>query len=363
MAVGGHQFGHIYSGPIGLVLTPFHHGLEANELPESLCTQCNACEEICPVGIPLPRQILEHRRHSHRKTLSKQALLELWSRPSMARAGTALAAPVSRLFPVGPAPLARRSLRSQIRAGGPEEAPPVTIFASCLVDRMTPEAGLALNRILHAAGNRVEFPPGQWCCGLICANAGDFEKAEKLGRRLVQDLAGSSGPIVTPSASCFGAVTLDLEDWGEPPPGLPAIRERMVDSTRFLLGLLESGPELMRPPEGERPRVAYHDSCQTKRQLGLVAEPRRVLELAGYEVVDLVEVANCCGFGGTFSMDWPEVADRMIQWKLEAVAATGCGVLASDNPGCLMHIRAGAARRGLPLRVAHILELVAERLA
>jgi iron-sulfur cluster protein len=363
MAVGGHQFGHIYSGPIGLVLTPFHHGLEANELPESLCTQCNACEEICPVGIPLPRQILEHRRHSHRKTLSKQALLELWSRPSMARAGTALAAPVSRLFPVGPAPLARRSLRSQIRAGGPEEAPPVTIFASCLVDRMTPEAGLALNRILHAAGNRVEFPPGQWCCGLICANAGDFEKAEKLGRRLVQDLAGSSGPIVTPSASCFGAVTLDLEDWGEPPPGLPAIRERMVDSTRFLLGLLEARPELMRPPEGERPRVAYHDSCQTKRQLGLVAEPRRVLELAGYEVVDLVEVANCCGFGGTFSMDWPEVADRMIQWKLEAVAATGCGVLASDNPGCLMHIRAGAARRGLPLRVAHILELVAERLA
>src|SRR5438132_4398531 len=104
MAVGGHQFGHIYTGPIGLVLTPFHHGLEADELPLSLCTQCNACEEICPVGIPLPRQILEHRRHSHRKTLSKQALLELWSRPQMARAGTALAAPVSRILSMGPAP-------------------------------------------------------------------------------------------------------------------------------------------------------------------------------------------------------------------------------------------------------------------
>ncbi|MDQ6920463.1 MAG: LUD domain-containing protein [Candidatus Dormibacteraeota bacterium] len=363
MAVGGHQFGHIYSGPIGLVLTPFHHGLEADELPQSLCTQCNACEEICPVGIPLPRQILEHRRHSHRKPLAKQALLELWSRPSVARAGTALAAPVSRLFPLGPAPLASRSLRSQLRANGPPEAAPVTIFASCLVDRMTPEAGLALNRILRAAGHRVEFPAGQWCCGLICANAGDFEKAEKLGRRLVQDLAGSSGPIVTPSASCFGAVTLDLEGWGEPPPGLPAIRERMVDSTRFLVGLLESRPELVRAPEGDRPRVAYHDSCQSKRQLGLVSEPRRVLELAGYEVVNLVEVANCCGFGGTFSMEWPEVADRMVEWKLAAVAATGCSVVASDNPGCLMHIRSGAARRGLPLRVAHILELVAERLA
>jgi L-lactate dehydrogenase complex protein LldF len=362
MAVGGHQFGHIYSGPIGLVVTPFHHGLEADELPLSLCTQCNACEEICPVGIPLPRQILEHRRHGHRKTLSKRALLELWSRPPLARAGSRLAAPVSRLFPVGPAPLAARPFRTLVETGGDVGAPPATIFASCLVDRVTPEAGVALNRILRAAGHEVQFPPGQWCCGLICANAGDFEKAAKLGRRLVGDLAASSGPIVTPSASCFGAVTLDLAEWGEGDPRLKQVSERLADSTRFVLRLLESRPELVRPADGERPRIAYHDSCQSKRQLGLVAEPRRVLELAGYEVVELPDIANCCGFGGTFSLEWPEVADRLVQWKLDAVAAAGCDVVASDNPGCLMHIRAGASRRHLPLRIAHVLELVAERI-
>jgi Fe-S oxidoreductase len=135
----------------------------------------------------------------------------------------------------------------------------------------------------------------------------------------------------------------------------------MRDSTRFVLDLLEARPELVRPAAGAR--VAYHDSCQTKRQLGLVAEPRRVLELCGYEVVDLPDVANCCGFGGTFSLDWPEVADRMAQWKLDAVAATGCTVVASDNPGCLMHVGRAARRRRLELRVAHVLELVAERLA
>jgi Fe-S oxidoreductase len=242
-------------------------------------------------------------------------------------------------------------------------APPATIFASCLVDRVTPEAGVALNRILRAVGYQVQYPPGQWCCGLICANAGDFEKAAKLGRGLVRDLAGSSGPIVTPSASCFGAVTLDLPEWGERDPGLSGVSERLVDSTRFVLGLLESRPGLARPAAAERRRVAYHDSCQSKRQLGLVAEPRRVLELAGYEVLELPDIANCCGFGGTFSLEWPEVADRLVQWKLDAVAATGCDVVASDNPGCLMHIRAGATRRQLPLRVAHVLELVAERLA
>jgi L-lactate dehydrogenase complex protein LldF len=362
MAVGGHQFGHIYSGPIGLVLTPFHHGAEAAELPNTLCTQCNACQEICPVDIPLPRQILEHRRRGHRRPLSKRALLQLWSRPGLAGAGMSLAGAVGRLFPVGPVPLAAPPFRSRVETGGGGQ--PVTIFASCLVDRVMPEAGEALNRILLAAGHRVEFPRDQWCCGLICSNAGDFERAAGLFRGLVRALEGSSGPIVTPSASCFGAVTIDSAEWSPDGPAAAAgVRKRLRDSTRFVLDLLASRPELVRPVQGRRRRVAYHDSCQTLRQLGLSAEPRRLLELAGYEVVDLPDIANCCGFGGTFSMEWPEVADRMVEWKLAAVERTGCAVVASDNPGCLMHIRAGARRRGRELRVAHVLELVSERLA
>ena len=83
MAVGGHQFGHIYTGPIGLVVTPFHDGVSAADLPNSLCTQCNACQEICPVDIALPRQILEHRRKG-RKSLRKRALLGVWERPGLA---------------------------------------------------------------------------------------------------------------------------------------------------------------------------------------------------------------------------------------------------------------------------------------
>ena len=110
-------------------------------------------------------------------------------------------------------------------------------------------------------------------------------------------------------------------------------------------------------------KIAYHDSCQSLRQLGLKSEPRRVLELAGYEVVDLPDIANCCGFGGTFSLEWPRVADRLAEWKLDAIAKTGCEVIASDNPGCLMHIAAAARKRHMKLRVAHVLELVAEHLA
>ena len=111
MAVSGHQFGHIYNGPIGLVLTPFHHGLEASDLPNTLCTQCNACQEICPVDIPLPRQILEHRKKG-RKSLRKKAVLGLWKRPELADRILRVGAPFSGLVPGAPR-LARVPYRDQ----------------------------------------------------------------------------------------------------------------------------------------------------------------------------------------------------------------------------------------------------------
>jgi L-lactate dehydrogenase complex protein LldF len=362
MAVGGHQFGHIYNGPIGLVLTPFHHGHKVDDFPNSLCVQCNACQEICPVDIPLPRQILEHRR-SARKPIWKTAMLDLWA-STLVDPALRLAAPFSGLVPGAPAALATKPYRDRVQPTPPGDSlgPTATIFASCLVDRILPGEGEALERILKAAGYRVAFPEDQWCCGLICANAGKFELGAKLSRQLHTALEGSLGPIITPSASCFGAFTMDAAEWGVDTEGREAVASRMRDSTRFVLELLEERPDLV-SRDLPRTRIAYHDSCQSLRQLGLKAEPRRVLELAGYEVVELPDIANCCGFGGTFSIEWPEVASRILDWKLEAVEKTGSAILASDNPGCLMHIGGGASNRGLDLRVAHVLELVAERLA
>jgi L-lactate dehydrogenase complex protein LldF len=356
MAVGGHQFGHIYTGPIGLVVTPFHHGVGEADLPNTLCTQCNACQEICPVDIPLPRQILEHRKVG-RKSLRKKALLGLWKRPELAnrmlRAGT----PFSGLVPGTPR-LTRVPYRDRVKPSH-VDGEPLTIFASCMVDRVQPMAAVALERIATAAGFNVGFPKGQWCCGLIAANAGDFEGGAALHESLARSLVNSKGLIVTPSASCFGAFTLDARDWGADVS--EDLRSRMRDSTRFVLELLTNNPELV-DAKPMSLKIAYHDSCQSLRQLGLKSEPRRLLEAAGYEVVDIPDIANCCGFGGTFSLEWPRVAARLGRWKLDAIAKTGCTVVASDNPGCLMHIEAAARQRRMSLRVAHVLELVAERL-
>jgi L-lactate dehydrogenase complex protein LldF len=357
MAVGGHQFGHIYNGPIGLVLTPFHHGLDQADLPNTLCTQCNACQEICPVDIPLPRQILEHRR-AGRKSLRKRAILGVWKRPELADRLLRAGAPFSGLVPGTPR-LARTPYRDRaLDSSGVGE--PMTLFASCMVDRMLPEAAAALRQIADKAGYKVGFPKAQWCCGLIAANAGDFKGGADLHTQLAQSLGDSNGLIVTPSASCFGAFTIDAPDWGAVADD--GIRSRFRDSTRFALELLTKRPELVEN-DGMSLKVAYHDSCQTLRQLGLKTEPRRLLELAGYEVVDIPDIANCCGFGGTFSLEWPSVAARLAKWKLDAIAKTGCTVVASDNPGCLIHIATAARSRRMNLRVAHVLELVAEHLA
>jgi Fe-S oxidoreductase len=268
------------------------------------------------------------------------------------------AAPFSGLVPGTPR-LAQTPYRDRVRPSE-TDGEPMTIFASCLADRAWPEAATALERIATAAGFRVGFPKEQWCCGLVAANAGDFKTGAQLCNQLSASLRDSKGLVVTPSASCFGAFTIDAPDWGAAPD--ENLRGRMRDSTRFVLQLLKSNPRLVDHNRMSL-KVAYHDSCQSLRQLGLKSEPRQVLELAGYEVVDIPDIANCCGFGGSFSLEWPRVADRLAKWKLDAIAKTGCAVVASDNPGCLMHVAAAARKRGLDLRVAHVLELVAEHLA
>jgi Fe-S oxidoreductase len=110
--------------------------------------------------------------------------------------------------------------------------------------------------------------------------------------------------------------------------------------------------------------VTYHDSCQGLNALGLREEPRRILrDVLGLEIRELAENSLCCGFGGSFSFEYPEVAARLMRRKLDNAQATGAPVIVTDNQGCLMHLRGGCDAGGRPLRVVHLAELVADHLA
>ncbi len=400
-AVSGHVFGHIYTGAIGLVVTPFHHGMDKAIGPNGLCVQCNACETVCPVGIPLPRQILEHRLRGVEEfglPRWKQTMLNLWSDPERLFPLLALAKigqlPFAwggflRGIPAGqgrrlPA-LAAQPLRDRLAnldggaAGinGVVELPParataqpkvISLFATCLVDRLYPQMGEAIVKLLRARGFTVRFAAEQWCCGLVASNAGDRRNAQKMARHTIAALEKAPADyLVSGSASCTVAVTQDyawlLRDDPQWEQRAARLRERMFSLSSFLEKVLRPQPSWFVP--APRLRVTYHDSCQSKNSLGIGPEPRRILvECLGYQLVEMEEPAFCCGFGGTFSLEYPDVSGRILSWKLEHIRATGAQLVVTDNPGCLMQLRGGIAAAGLAphVRVAHLAELMAERL-
>lgn len=401
--VSGHLFGHIYTGPIGLPLTAIHHGLEPVADPQSLCLSCNACELVCPVAIPIPRLILDVRaRVAERLGLPwlKDQVLERWTKPGSgdrwARLAALATAPLAdregylvrtpflngateQRHLIAPA---RKPLRDRLRhlAGraGYERPTPaprfqgsraagltVAFFPGCLTDRVLPEMGEAVVSVLEACGCRVVFPSDQHCCGLVAANMGDRPRARAMARQTIQMLEATDADwIVTNSTSCLVAVVQDYQhlfrtepEWRE-----RATRqaERLIDFTTFLDRIAALGPQRWTQPG---PRVTYHDACQSRNALGIDTAPRRLLtEVLGCELVEMRESSVCCGFGGSFSVDYPQLSAAILSRKLENATQTGAELIVADNPGCLMQIRGGLHARGSALRAVHLAELIAERL-
>ena len=163
--------------------------------------------------------------------------------------------------------------------------------------------------------------------------------------------------VVSTSTSCAGAMLHDYARLTEDDPAL-ALRVRAAaakvrDFTSFVAerGLSD---EMHGRASGT---VTIHDACQSKHGLGLGPETRALLSDAGYTVVEAPPSGECCGFGGSFSFDHPEVAGRMRARKLEAFAATGAEVVCADNPGCLLHLKEGPPVGGAG-RALHLAELL-----
>src|SRR5215218_2774640 len=220
--VGGHAFGYIYTGAIGLVVTSFHHGLEAAAGPQSLCLSCNACETVCPAGIPLPRQILDVRSMVVQEfgiKEPKRTILALYARPKSVdlalKIARRLQRPIvrdARLLRARQVPvmrgqtrwrslplLANRPLRSRFQREKllPAERPVVTngaagyrvaLFPGCMTDNLYPEQGQAIVKSLRGLGVNVLYPEGLHCCGLPALNSGDVRHGSWMARQTIRAL-------------------------------------------------------------------------------------------------------------------------------------------------------------------------------
>jgi L-lactate dehydrogenase complex protein LldE len=229
-------------------------------------------------------------------------------------------------------------------------APRVQLFATCLGDLILPETIADADVLLRHAGFEVEVPKRQICCGQPAFNSGHRKAARRVAGTFVKAFSRSA-PVVLPSGSCATMVAHYL-------PELVGVEP--YDVWELSAFLDRHGVELPKRNEGRT--VAYHDSCHMLRELKIGAQPRRLLEQTGAEVVMLPRPDLCCGFGGTFSVRQPEISVAMADDKLFSASAVGAEAIVTADPGCLMHL-SGRARRTGQLPVVHLATALARGVA
>ncbi len=236
----------------------------------------------------------------------------------------------------------------------------VHLFITCLLDTLYPETGQAVVRVLERAGVQVEFPPGQTCCGQPAFNAGMWAQARPLAMNTIRVFEATRGPIIVPSGSCAAMIRHSyLELFRHDPRWLAraqSLAERTFEFTEFLvdvLGIVDMGARYSGI-------VTYHSSCHLLREMGIDRQPRALLAaVKGLQLVELPATRECCGFGGVFSVEHPELSAAMLERKIENIQSSDAPLVVACDAGCMTNINGGLRRRGLPQRVAHIAEILA----
>jgi len=382
----GALFGDVYTGGIGAVLTAFFTDPQRAGEIQNLCLDCGRCREVCSAGIDLPGLIQELRRRTvagaglprTRKVFFEKVLTDRRLFHTLLRVASRAQKPFVRggrirhlpLFFAGLAqgrvlpPIAASPFRD-LAASLPRPAVArgrVGFFAGCLIDFVYPGIGAAVQKVCTHLGLETVIPLGQTCCGFPAHHAGVPDVAAHLARQNIAAF-GQAGvdTVVTACPTCAEALKVlyprllgEDREWGD---RALALAGKVVDFASFAWAhrgklRLEKEPWI----------CAYHDSCHLKRGLGVSEEPRRLLAAAGASIAEAVGGGTCCGFGGSYALDLPEVSRAVLERRLQALTAAGAPVVALDCPGCLLQIAGGLEDSGSPVTVRHTAQIIAERL-
>jgi L-lactate dehydrogenase complex protein LldE len=238
----------------------------------------------------------------------------------------------------------------------------VALFVTCLTDTYYPRVGEAVVRVLRHFGCQVEFPTEQTCCGQPAFNSGFHQQAAAVARRMLRVFEPYE-TVVTPSASCAAMVRQHFPELLAGDAGQRAEAQRMSARTHEFATFLASelNVDIARHLSFAEP-ITFHYPCHAR---GVYTLEDLVGWLAEAQTVDLrtPEHADlCCGFGGAFAVEYPEISGAMLSDKLEELAATGATLVICNEGGCALNMAGGAHRRGLPLRFKHLAECLAESL-
>jgi L-lactate dehydrogenase complex protein LldE len=238
----------------------------------------------------------------------------------------------------------------------------VQLFITCLVDSFYPQTGEAVVDILQRLGVGVDVPLDQTCCGQPNFNAGLRAEARAIAEHTIRVLERTKGDIVTPSGSCAHMIEHGYPElFQENSVWLPraqSLAERVYEFTEYVvdrLGVIDLGARW----DGI---LTYHPSCHTLRGMAIDRQPRALLaNVQGAQVVELPHAEECCGFGGIFSIEHPELSAEWLKRKIGNLEATQSPTLVVTDAGCMMHIAGGLHRQKKTQNVLHIAEVLNQR--
>jgi L-lactate dehydrogenase complex protein LldE len=223
------------------------------------------------------------------------------------------------------------------------------LFVTCLVDLFRPSVGMAAVKLLEDAGCTVAVPAAQTCCGQPPYNSGDRADAKRIARGVLEAFKGFDY-VVAPSGSCAGMISHHYPDLFADEPVLAEQARDLARRTYELISFLTDVCGVDTVAARFDGSVTYHDSCSGLRELGIKAQPRKLL--AGVEGLTLTEMAEpevCCGFGGTFC----------VRRKSADIGASGAGTLLAGDLGCLLNMAGKLTREGSPVKSRHVAEVLA----
>ena len=235
----------------------------------------------------------------------------------------------------------------------------VSLFIPCITDQFYPEVGIATVKLLRKFGTVVDYPEAQTCCGQPAFNSGYRDDARVLAERFL-NVFSSSEYIVAPSGSCVSMVKVFYEHLGLSNgfmDHLHEIQSKIFEISEFLVNILnieDTGASFSH-------QVTYHDSCHLLRELGIAEAPRKLIRsVRGIQFQEMTESARCCGFGGTFSVKFPELSVAMGEDKIKTIQQTSAEYVIADDSSCLMHLDGMLQKKNIPIKTMHITQLLVQ---
>lgn len=350
-----------------------------------LCLTCMACVANCPCGVRVDKIVLAARAALTKNRglpfpqrvavagLSRPALMDMGMKAAGLTQGLLFKRGergMSPRFPMGLElrrvlpPLTRRPLKEQLPEKNlvPDPVMRVAFFAGCVTNYVFPQVGRALVEVLNRHGVEVVFPRAQHCCGTPVFIHGAKDTAREMAASQV-DIFTKAGvdAVVTVCGTCGEAFRHYypqlLANHPDHARNANTLAERTYDIAEFLTGVVPLNKDLLGPLDTS---FTYHEPCHIGRGLGAAGKAEELLKaIPGAKYSPLTEPGRCCGGAGSFTFEHYDLSFKVLERKLDDIAGSGAGVVVTGCGSCRIQLNEGLARRKMPQRVLHTVEMLA----